>query len=407
MKKSLFTLVVLFICSLLSAQFVVWHNGEIMYQSDINDVDSITLYDLDHPSEDKPEVVPFVLPNVPNPGQGLTTVVLYVPEDTPEGCYAVGTVNGWGEKNTEMKFAEVENADSKRWVSYTFDYAADMEIKVCAIPSDPSVAPGWSYQWAKNIDPLNDLEEDNVVILEGEGTLQLENFGEPKLVTLADNGVVYIHVKAWATTPVIEAKVTETAWINHPWNGGAWSYQEMTKVAEGVFEYEGYFGSHGVNIATNAIGGSTNWYPMETINFVDDVATGDYVKFTFVSEKMTIGTVTVELLEKATPVEPEEPKETKDITVKAKVPATWTNEITAWVWWPTGANGKEVVPTKEGDWYVVTENCAELNIIFKNGEGWNGYANQTEDITGVTEKTCYQLYQEGEAKATATAVDCE
>ena len=104
--------------------------------------------------------------------------------------------------------------------------------------------------------------------------------------------------------------------------------------------------------------------------------------------------------------EPVEPGEAKDITVKAKAPATWTNTITAWVW-TTGGDGKEVTPTKEGDWYVVTENCAELNIIFKNGEGWNGNANQTEDIKGLTEDSCYELAQEGEAKATATAVDCE
>ena len=61
---------------------------------------------------------------------------------------------------------------------------------------------------------------------------------------------------------------------------------------------------------------------------------------------------------------PEEPKEEKDITVKAKVPATWTNTITAWVW-PTGGAGKEVTPAKEGEWYVYTEKCSELNIILR------------------------------------------
>ena len=32
------------------------------------------------------------------------------------------------------------------------------------------------------------------------------------------------------------------------------------------------------------------------------------------------------------------PGETKDITIKAKVPAAWTDQITAWVW-PTGGAG--------------------------------------------------------------------
>jgi hypothetical protein len=94
------------------------------------------------------------------------------------------------------------------------------------------------------------------------------------------------------------------------------------------------------------------------------------------------------------------------ITVKAKMPAHWTNTITAWVWTAEDANGKAITPTQEGDWYVVTENCVELNIIFKNGEGWNGDPNQTVDIK-TSENTCYELASDGATKATATAVDCE
>lgn len=112
---------------------------------------------------------------------------------------------------------------------------------------------------------------------------------------------------------------------------------------------------------------------------------------------------------KNTPVagdEPQEPAEAKDITVKAKVPAAWTNTITAWVW-PTDGEGQEVTPTKEGDWYVYTHNCVELNIIFKNGEGWNGDANQTVDIKGIKENTCLVLESDGATKATYTNVDCE
>ena len=107
-----------------------------------------------------------------------------------------------------------------------------------------------------------------------------------------------------------------------------------------------------------------------------------------------------------TPVEPEEPEVTTDITVKAKMPAHWTNTITAWVW-ADGMDGQAVTPTKDGEWYVVTENTTSLNIIFRNGTDWNGDANQTEDITGITTNTCYQLTQEGGAKATYTVVDCE
>ena len=350
------------------------------------------------------------IPQVATPGAGKTTVVLYVPEDTPKGCYAVGTVNGWAEKNTDLMFTEVADADSKRWVACTFDYASDMQLKVLAIPSDDAVAPGWSYQWGKNMDPENDLEEDNVVVLEGSTAweIELENQGQPKLKGLADNGVVYIEVKAWATTPIIEAKPLEEAWIKHPWNGGDWTYQQMTKTADATFEYNCRYGANGVNIAGDANGGGENWYPGDQITIVDgaELATGDSVKFVFVSEKMAVGKVSVQLIEKGEGAGNEDLGEAKDITVKAKVPAAWTDTITAWVW-PTGGDGQEVVPTKSGDWYVYTHNCAELNIIFKNGHGWNGDKNQTVDITGIKENACFQLAQEGDAKATATAVDCQ
>jgi hypothetical protein len=96
------------------------------------------------------------------------------------------------------------------------------------------------------------------------------------------------------------------------------------------------------------------------------------------------------------------------ITVKAKVPAAWTNEITVWVW-PTGGEGSEATTVKEGDWYVYTaaEGVTELNIIFKNGAGWNGDANQTVDITGIKENTCLELESDGATKATYVNVDCE
>ena len=40
----------------------------------------------------------LVLPSVAKPAAGQTTVVLYVPADTPKGCYAVGSFN-WDATN--------------------------------------------------------------------------------------------------------------------------------------------------------------------------------------------------------------------------------------------------------------------------------------------------------------------
>ena len=349
----------------------------------------------------------LVTPPVAAPEAGKTTVVLYVPEDTPAGCYAVGTVNGWAADNTELMFTAVEGADSERWVACTFDYAADMEIKVCAIPSDPEVAPGWSYQWGKNVDendPDPAITEDHVIILDGTGELVLENQGQPKLKNLVDASVIYINVKAWATTPVIKPVPCETAAFKHPFGGGDWVYREATKTAEATFELNAIYGGAGVNVATDVNGNGENWYDTPAITFEGDVVKGDSVNFKFVSEKGTVGKVTITLIEKAQGSD--DPVETKDITVKAKVPAAWTETITAWVW-GTGLTDHEVECVKEGDWYVVTENCANLNVIFKNGAGWNGDPNQTVDITGITENTCLQLESDGASKATFVNVDCE
>ena len=360
------------------------------------------------PPDTTEQVVDLVQPTVAKPAAGQTTVVLYVPADTPKGCYAVGSFN-WDATNTEKLFTAVEGAQ-EGWVSLTLDWTDGLEFKVLAIPSDESVQPGWSYQWGKNCDPENDLEEDNVVILDGPGEFVLENQGQPKLTKLGDGEVTYIHVKAWATTPIIEAKPCETAAFKHPFAGGDWVYREATKTAEATFELNALYGNTGVNVALNVNGDGENWYPEDQIEFVGDVAQGDSVNFKFVSEKGTVGKVTVTLIEKAAggeePETPETPGEAKDITVKAKVPAAWTNGITAWVW-PTGGEGQEVTPTKEGDWYVYTHNCAELNIIFKNGAGWTGDANQPVDITGIKENTCLQLASDGATKATYTVVDCQ
>ena len=99
-------------------------------------------------------------------------------------------------------------------------------------------------------------------------------------------------------------------------------------------------------------------------------------------------------------------KPKKDITVKAKMPATWTNTITAWVWTDEDPNGKAVTPEKDGDWYVITQNTAVSYIIFRNGTDWNGDVNQTADMN-FEDNACIQLSQSGNMKATYTNVDCE
>lgn len=101
----------------------------------------------------------------------------------------------------------------------------------------------------------------------------------------------------------------------------------------------------------------------------------------------------------------DEPLTPHDITIKARVPAFWKNDITVWVW-DDGGEGFEFTPTREGDFYVYTHHGTYLNIIFKNGTGWSGDTYQTEDMY-FTESTCIQINQSGTTKATYTIIDCE
>ena len=171
----------------------------------------------------------------------------------------------------------------------------------------------------------------------------------------------------------------------------SWSFTEMTKVDDTHYTLE-------LADATDAMKykycSGPGWAYVEKTANGEEVADRTY----FVEDVVEAWAAVYE--PSATP---EEPGETKDITVKAKVPAAWTNTITAWVW-PTGGEGKEVTPTKEGEWYVHTQNCTELNIIFKNGAGWNGDANQTVDMT-FSADACIEITA-GSGKATYTAVDC-
>ena len=75
-----------------------------------------------------------------------------------------------------------------------------------------------------------------------------------------------------------------------------------------------------------------------------------------------------------------------------------------WVW-GDGMESHWATVTKEGQWYVVTENATKFNIIFVNGSDWNGDANQTVDMEGITENTCFQLNQSGGGKVQYTIID--
>lgn len=345
------------------------------------------------------------LPNVNEPGSGKTTMVLYVPENTHEnGLYAIGTINDWAHNQDEFKFTKVEGDDTGRWYQITLDYAADMGVKVCAVPSKPALA-GWSYQWGKNIDendPDPEVKEDNVIVLGGTVEIQLENQGQPKAINFVDGGVVFIQVKAWAADPNIKEQPATAIAFKHPWNGGEWVYKDAEAKGNGVFELVDYFGNNGFNVKDENNGEA--WYPTDSefVTIYEGAATGDKVTVRFTSTAgSSEGKLEVILIEKGQLPE----VQPVIVTVRAKWPSEWKNTPTAWVW-PTGGEGAEAVLEKDGDFYKYTtpEAVPGLNIIFKDGKGWNGDTHQTVNIEGIVANTDYEIVYSETGKATVKEI---
>lgn len=270
-------------------------------------------------------------PIVNAPEAGKTTMVVYVPENThSNGIYAVGTVNSWSEKDTETcKFTPVEGDDTGRWYQLTVDYAADMAIKVCAIPSKPELA-GWSFQWGKNIDendPDPAITEDNVVTLQGTVTIELENQGQPKATGFEDGGVVFMQIKAWAADPNIKEEPATAISFKHPWGGGEWVYKDAVAKGNNVFELEDMFGNNGFNVKDE--NGAESWFETKDCQIYEGAATGDKVIVRFTSRAGAAeGDLEVILVEKGEVLPGPDPV---IVTVRAKWPAAWTATPTAWV----------------------------------------------------------------------------
>ena len=318
-----------------------------------------------------------------------------------------GSYNGYNTNPDEMvKFQAIEGYEG--WwkaVITPADAAAEpaLEGKPCALYLDGTFPSSWDHQW------LN-VEAGACEILDGEAELQVEYEVESKLIVAKNSSVVYVRSHGFKTDPCLEPETyTVTLTASAPalpegttvyavgaFNGWATDATPMT-LANGVWTatIENVVMGAEYKYVANA-----SWDNEELLEAAEGAVCAEGLsgnrKINDVEVVDAIGNFKDITIMKCDP---------KDITVKAKVPATWTETITAWVW-ATGEEGAEVVPTKDGDWYVYTLNCNELNIIFKNGQGWTGDKNQTEDLKGIRANVCYELAQEGDAKATATSVDC-
>ena len=327
---------------------------------------------------------PSEMPEIAAPGAGKTTIAIFA-KDCPAGAYIVGE-NGedgeltWNEKVPTVKFSAVEDAEN--WYKVTIKHSDVFGAKVLAIPSDEDVEPGWSFQWGKNYDSEDpgDVPEgtENTKILKGTGEFVYENQGQPKLINVADNGVIYIEVKNWAQSPTIVPKKLETAWAKTNWDqAGDWTWREMEAKGNGVFEVTGVWGGNGFNIAATS-GGADTWYALDNARFqgYDGQKAGDEVKLTFTSEKGTIGQLKMELVSAGELTY-------ADVTISAVVPAGWT-KCNLYTWnaegnqtgdWP----GEELTITAGKVEKSFTHVAVPLNFIFNNGEGAQTTDQSTED----------------------------
>ena len=171
----------------------------------------------DEPKKTDPVVTPpdatlEEIPSITKPAAGFVTIAVRVPAGSIcQGLVAVGTNGttelGWnpsaGNPLTQVK-------ENSTWYSITLTYAADMAVKVIAVPQDGLASTTWSTQWGMNTDDVT-----NVTFVEPLSTTAVldnsENSGEVKLTTLSDQDVVYIDVAGWSSAPCVAKNAVGTA----------------------------------------------------------------------------------------------------------------------------------------------------------------------------------------------------
>lgn len=99
--------------------------------------------------------------------------------------------------------------------------------------------------------------------------------------------------------------------------------------------------------------------------------------------------------------------EVAPITVKlqaSSLPEGWGDVVNLHTWGDASTDWPGNPVELDGEWYTYAfdESVANVNIIWNNGNGM-----QTEDITSVTESTCYAIGEDlGDGKFAAQVVDC-
>ena len=196
----------------------------------------------------------------------------------------------------------------------------------------------------------------------------------------------------------------------HRWGGTAtetpWPGEPMTKTGEKIDKYDVYSFTAKQGAFANVIFTNKNTGSDQTADLVWTAG-----KYYIYNHGGKTGWYTKEDAEALLVV----PVVTHDIVVKAVAPDVWDSGTISIHYWGDGisATSKPVATEKDGNWNKYTiKNVPEgtsVNVIFVNGADWSSNANQTANITGITEDKCFQISakdKDGEGKCTTTVVDC-
>ena len=211
--------------------------------------------------------------------------------------------------------------------------------------------------------------------------------------------VYFINTGKWSVVNLYRWGGTATA---TPWPGEA-----MTSTGEKIGEYDVYSFTARQGAFANVIFTNKNTGSDQTGDLT--WTAGKYYIYNYGGKS---GWYTKAEAEKLLVV----PVVTHDIVVKAVAPEVWNSGTISIHYWGDGisATANPVATEKEGNWNKYTiKNVPEgtsVNVIFINGTGWSSNANQTADITGITEDKCFQISaknKDGEGKCTVKEVDCD
>ena len=214
--------------------------------------DDETPDDSDKPGDSEVEDE-FTLPEVAAPGEGYTTIVLYIPESSCDEAipYAIGSIPGDGawENQEELRMTRCEGYDE--WWKVTVDALTEENATNFKFRMDDGTSYGWSFE------PKGSYE-----LLEGaDQFLKIKEDEWNNLVAISncDNQVLYIMSGEWSNTPCIEpvpagrAKfvltvtglVPEDAEIvfTGAFEENSWSESNrvMTKQDDGTYVWEGEY----------------------------------------------------------------------------------------------------------------------------------------------------------------------